>query len=269
MCAMGVDLTLPDFKAPPLDEVVVGVQFSAPTYYSILHAREVWELFCEEFPTVSEQPRIEPQFEMFGGTQQPNFQFNFGPPPTRSRLWFSSEDNSHLFQFQEDRLLLNWRRQGQNSSYPRHERLIEIFSVHLRKLNAFYKMKYATGLIINQAEVTYLNTVPVSNFSEAGDWFRLFGVPQLKIESLNAILTEVVENAEGQPFARMSYEILPIWEQSTGQRAIRLSLTTRGKPDDDSIESGLNFIAMAREKIIRRFCELTTEKAHQIWGRQA
>jgi uncharacterized protein (TIGR04255 family) len=265
---MGTDLPLPDFQSPPLDEVVVGVQFSAPLEYSILHARDVWALFESDFPIVTEQPRLEPQFEIFGGNPQPSFQFNFGPPPTRGRLWFSSEDNSHLFQFQEDRLLLNWRRQAQGSTYPRHEKLIQIFSDYMSKLDDLFKMKYATGLKINQAEVTYLNTMPLSDFSEAGDWIKLFGSPELKIELLNATLTEIVENAEGKPIARVSYDIQPVWEPVTGQKAIRLSLTCRGKPDDESTASALSFIATAREKIVRRFCDLTTDKAHKIWGRQ-
>jgi uncharacterized protein (TIGR04255 family) len=265
---MGTDLPLPDFQSPPLDEVVVGVQFSAPPEYSILHASEIWALFKSDFPIVSEQPRLEPQFEIFGGNPQPSFQFNFGPPPTRGRLWFSSVDKTHLFQFQEDRLLLNWRRQGQNSTYPRHEKLIEVFSDYLGKLDRLFKVNYVDGLNINQAEVTYLNTIPLSNFSEAGDWIKLFGLPELKIELLNATLTEIVESAEGKPTARMSYDVQPVWEQVTGQKAIRLSLTCRGKPGDESTASALSFIAEARENIVRRFCDLTTEKAHEIWGRQ-
>ncbi len=259
---------LPDFISPPLEEVVVGVQFSTPPAYSILHASEVWELFKVDFPVVSEQPRLEPQFEIFGGNPQPAFQFNFGRTSTRGRLWFSSEDDTHLVQFQEDRFLLNWRRQPQKSSYPRHEKLIEIFSDYLVKLNNLFLGKYKTGLNINQAEVTYVNTIPVMDFSEAGEWIKLFGSLGLNIELLNATLTEVIETTERKPVARMTYEIQPVWEQNSGQKAIRLSLTCRGKPDDESLISALSFIATGREKIVGRFCDLTTDKAHSVWGRR-
>ena len=265
---METDLVLPDFKNPPLEEVVVGVQFSAPPNYSILHASEIWDLFKSDYPVVSEQPRLQPQFEVFGGNPQPNLQFSFGPPPTRGKLWFVSEDGTHLFQFQEDRLLLNWRRRGLENTYPRHEKLIAIFSNYLEKLDKFYKAKYSAALSVNQAEVSYINALPVSDFSEAGDWIKFFGSSELKIELLSATLTEIVQNIEGKPIARMSYEILPVWEQLTEQKAIRLSLTSRGKPDGESTHSALAFIANMREKIVQRFCDLTTEKAHKIWGRQ-
>jgi uncharacterized protein (TIGR04255 family) len=265
---MGADLTLPDFESPPLEEVVVGVQFAAPPGYSILHASEVWTLFKSDYPDVTEQSRLEPQFEIFGGNPQAGFQMNFASPPTRGRLWFSSSDNTHLVQFQEDRFILNWRRQGANSSYPRYEKILENFSRYLSELNKFVEGKYSTSLVINQAEVSYINIIQVPDFSEAGSWIKFFGSPELNLESLNAILTEIINSDVGKPVARMSYEIQSVWTPDMMQKAIRLSLTCRGKPNKENLDSALDFIAMAREKIVRRFCELTTDDAQKKWGRR-
>ncbi len=47
---------LPDFAEPPLDEVVLGVQFEPVSGYSAVYAKDIWELFRSEFPKVQEQP---------------------------------------------------------------------------------------------------------------------------------------------------------------------------------------------------------------------
>ena len=59
---------LPDFTDPPLDEVVIGVQFAPVPGYNSVHSMGIWELFQPEFPKVVEQPMIETQFETFGGS---------------------------------------------------------------------------------------------------------------------------------------------------------------------------------------------------------
>lgn len=57
---------LPDFRTPPLNEVVVGVQFAPARGYQQILAGEVWELYRAQFPTVEEMPPIPPAFETFG-----------------------------------------------------------------------------------------------------------------------------------------------------------------------------------------------------------
>ena len=58
---------LPVFSNPPLDEVVLGIQFTPVSSYTSVHGNDVWALFREEFPLVQEHPALEPKFETFGG----------------------------------------------------------------------------------------------------------------------------------------------------------------------------------------------------------
>ena len=60
------DNNLADFKAPPLNEVVMGIQFQPVPGYQQIRALEVWQLFREQFPVVQEQLPLNPQFETFG-----------------------------------------------------------------------------------------------------------------------------------------------------------------------------------------------------------
>ena len=54
---------LPDFRKPPLNEVVLGVQFNEPAGYRLIRAFEVWSLFREVYPEVHEQPPLAPIVE--------------------------------------------------------------------------------------------------------------------------------------------------------------------------------------------------------------
>ena len=258
-----------DFTDPPLNEVVLGVQFAPVSNYTSAHSRNVWDLFKEEFPVVQEQPLFPPKFETFGGgNPQPIVQFSVGPPPLGSRLWFLSQDKSHLLQFQPDRFLINWRKQRNSQEYPRFERIAKSFDSQLRKLEQHLRRDFSYELDINQAEVTYVNIVPVAEFSDASDWFNIWGVDHFPIEALNANFNEVINNDERKPFARLIYAIQSAVVSDGKQKAFRLSLTFRGKPDGQSAGAGMKFIELGRNRIVTRFGEITTKMAHEKWGRQ-
>src|SRR4051794_13517866 len=67
--------TLPDFCTPPLNEVVVGVQFTPARGYQQIRAGEVWALFRSIFPKVEEFPALPPMFETFGLPQAQHINF--------------------------------------------------------------------------------------------------------------------------------------------------------------------------------------------------
>ena len=165
---------LPDFTDPPLDEVVLGVQFSSVPGYASVYANDIWALFKEEFPSVQEHPILEPKFETFGGANpQPTVQFQIGPPPVGSRLWFISSDENNLLQFQADRFITNWRKRSNPQEYPRFEKIAEAFEENLNTLSEHFQKAFQYKLDINQAEIAYINIIPVGEFSDTGKWFKL------------------------------------------------------------------------------------------------
>lgn len=258
---------LPDFAQPPLDEVVVGVQFSSIPGYTSTQVKDVWELYKSEFPKVQEHPLLDPVFETFGGSnpQQNGMQFRFGPPPIRSRLWFISDKADHLIQFQEDRLLLNWRKGPNGNEYPRFEGIARSFESHLCSLQKYVEGSLQTSLDINQAEVSYTNIIKVEKYAEISDWFKCIGFEGINLENLNTSFTEVVENESGKPFARLIHEIQSVVTTDGKVKAYKFSLTFRGQPFGNKIIDALDFINAGREKIVTRFAELTSEQAHVKW----
>lgn len=232
-----------------------------------MFARGVWELFAKDFPVVQEQSLIPPHFETFGGSNlQPNFQLQFGAP-IGSRLWLFSENSNHLVQFQPDRFLANWRKSPNPHPYPRFEGISEAFESNLNTLNQHLTEFFGQGLDINQAEVSYINIIPVSDFSEAGQWFSLWGDNQLSVETLNSNFTEVIRDSDGKPLARLHYEIQSVFTVDGNQKAFRLNLTFRGKPIENNVASAMRFLARGRETIVTRFSAITTNQAHKNWER--
>ena len=262
--------TLPDFQDPPVDEVVLGIQFDPPHSYTSVYASKIWDLYRAEFPKVIEVPRLEPQFEIFGGNAPPGINFNFGPPPLRGRLWFLSEDESHLIQFQEDRLFLNWRKRPNGLTeqpYPRYEQIAAAFRHSVELLNNLFVETFGNGLQITQAEAAYINNVPGKAPSDVGKTFTFLQAGSLNLEGYATTLVETLHDQAGKPLARAYYELQSFIGQD-GSNLARFNLTVRGKPAGTAIEDSFRFVDFARENIVSKFCEMTTPEAHENWGRR-
>ncbi|MDP2738907.1 MAG: hypothetical protein Q8O82_09480 [Pseudorhodobacter sp.] len=73
---------LPDYSRPPLDDVILGVQFASVPAYTSVDSKGVWDLFRSDFPKIQEHPVLDPQFETFGGANlQVGPQIIVGAPP--------------------------------------------------------------------------------------------------------------------------------------------------------------------------------------------
>lgn len=259
---------LPDFTDPPLDEVVLGIQFSPVPGYTAIDSMDVWSLFKGEFPNVEEHSVLEPQFETFGGANvQAGPKIRVGSLPIGSRLWFLSEDGNHLLQFQPDRFVANWRRQPNAQVYPRFEGLCEAFEANVGKLRDHLKRRFDHNLEINQVEVGYINIIPVDEFSEMNGWLKMWENTKIEIEALNISFNEVFKSNDEKPYARLNHQIQSVYTSNGKRRAYRLSLVFKGKPAGEDIASAIAFLQTGRDAIVTRFGEITTERAQQAWGR--
>ena len=262
---------LPDFKKPPLSEVVLGVQFAAPQGYQQILSRDVWDLFRAEYPIVQEQPAIQPTFETFGlpafgSMETASFQLFSGIP--HCRYWFVRGDGQEIIQFQNDKMLHNWRKIGDESTYPRFEWMVSRFENELNLLQAYVASLTPQVLSINQCEISYLNSVvdPQGDLGAPSDWLNFLKFDDLNIDDFAAMLREVILSETGLPVGRLicdaRTEIKP-----NGLRGIAFSLTVRGAPQGTDIKSALEFLTKGREIIVSKFANLTTHKAHESWGR--
>lgn len=259
---------LPDFRSPPLNEVVLGVQFNPPHGYQQIYAGAVWNLYRKEFPNVEEQPPLPPTFETFGLPSK-GMQLGLTTGATHDRFWFLRPDGDELIQFQQDRILHNWRKVSEGTNvYPRFEVMMERFRGELDLLEEYMNGLTAQTLLINQCEIAYVNHIASSDDQapRASDWLRFVTFGDKEPDDFSLGFREVIHDADGNPQGRL------ICEASLGIRADRrrvivLTLTVRGAPKENTIKSALDYLIKARELIVCRFAELTTEEAHLKWDR--
>ncbi len=260
---------LPEFTLPPLTEVVVGVQFSAPKNYQQIHAGKVWDLFKDKYPQVQELPPIPPAFETFGRSHQQLGmpQISFAPAIGHDRFWFLTANGDELIQFQQDRLLHNWRKNGvTESSYPRYEVMITKFEQEVSQLQDLVATLSPQELLINQCEVSYINQIEVTDDTSISDWLSFVDFKKVQPDNFNLGFGEIIRDENEKPLGRLSCEV-SLGTQAQGKEVIYFSLTVRGAPDGSSIKSAIQFLDRGRELIVNKFSALTTNFAHEKWGR--
>jgi uncharacterized protein (TIGR04255 family) len=263
-------VSLPDFLDPPLNEVVMGVQFVTPKGYHQIYAGKVWELYRDNFPIAEEQPPLPPTFETFGLPQGQQMPFRLFAGAPQNRFWFVSEKKDHLIQFQNDRLLHNWRKSGvEESNYPRFERVIDDFEKELRLLNGLMREIGGSDLSINQCEISYINHVRAEKGKVlvSDEWFRIFNSKAFGADDVTMTLRRAVHDDKGVPKGRLICEISSAVDSSE-ESVLVATLTARGAPASTKIEDALDFIRLGRTLIVDTFAEVTTEAAHKVWGRK-
>lgn len=254
--------------------MVVGVQFEQPDGYQQIRAGEVWSLYRENYPIVEEQPALPPVFETFGLPKASQFDFGLVTGASHDRFWFLAPGKDQLIQFQNDRLLHNWRKVGdQTNEYPRFETIIEKFEAELIALEGYMRAigkRPNQRLKINQGEITYINHIPCEGAPgtacASSNWLSLFSIDACQFEDFNCTFRRRVLGEDGAPYARLSVQAAVGFVPQRG-RVITLNLTFRGAPRGDTVEAAVAFLTVGRQMIVELFTQITTKEAHTAWGR--
>jgi uncharacterized protein (TIGR04255 family) len=263
---------LPDYTDPPINEVVVGIQFQKLSITGA-HIGAYWPRVEGRFPRVSEQPTLDPRLENFGDPSPPALPFAFALGQPESRFWFSSASGVELLQLQADRCLFNWRAVKDGSSYPHFEAIQARFWEELVNWRE-YASERSFELRPNQWEVTYVNRIVIDgaempfsdafSFVNAGLQKGLGGEPEATHFSCQRVLlTET-----NQPWAR-GFLVVRMALQDQKERRIHLEFTVRGPIGDNSSDDEIRTIQLrAREWIVRAFDSLTSPVMHKKWGKR-
>ncbi|WP_113154838.1 TIGR04255 family protein [Nitratireductor sp. OM-1] len=262
---------LPDFESPPINEVVLGVQFEPIPGYHLAHLTEIWNLFRKRYSKVEYQPPLPPVFEAFGArpAQPGGVSFQFGPPFDHPRCWFISEDWHELIQFQPTRFLFNWRQvDGRGGEYPRYESVRGSFSKEFQELDKYCRSTFGSGLQVNQCEITYINRIYGASPKElpnAHEWLSFLRFDDKKIEGYGGGFTEVLRDESGA-HARLFTSVNSAAD-NRGHPMIVVDLTVRGLPKGEGLDQTLEFMDQGRNIIVESFTKITTSYAHKRWGR--
>jgi uncharacterized protein (TIGR04255 family) len=261
---------LPVFTSPPLNEVVLGVQFTPARGYQQIMAGEVWSLFRPDFPLVEEHPPLPPAFETFGPSAAfTPFSIGMLAGAPHNRFFFISPDRDQLIQFQQDRLLHNWRKVGDHGNkYPRFETMSQLFEQEIVKLEIYFNSLESQLILCNQVEISYINQfISESDKAEDVSYFVNFvKFDHLLLEDFKISLRDTIIGPEKAPVGRL-YCDLHSTPSAGGGRTYYLNLTARGTPYNPSKEAALDFLRLVHRIIVNKFVSITTERAQEGWGR--
>ena len=260
------------FDKSPLNEVVLGIQFATPPGYQQIFAGKVWEIFREDFPIVREMPALPQAFETFGlsgVTSAPSVNFSLITGASHDRFWFTAPNDNELIQFQQDKLLHNWKKTADdNALYQSFDVIAKSFEQEINKLNEFFSSEFKIGeLSINQCEISYINHIYVdeSGPSQLQTWFSFLG-PQIEANSINLAFEHPIYDEEEKPFARFHCQAGTLIGPKG--RLVQFTLTVRGMPSQQNSNGVFEFFELGRKEIVKSFADLTTPAAHEKWGRK-
>lgn len=267
---------LPDFDEPPLNEVVLSVQFADLNVMSSIHAGLFWNRIRSTFDKSLEQPALAPVFEVFGGTERifhHQTMLQLLPTAPMNRFWFINADETELIQIQRDRFVHNWRKVEGAKPYPRYEYIKKAFCDGIASFEGFLADEHLGRLVPNQCELSYINHIPLKR-GEAlnselnrifGEWFSPMKVSGSAFEDGDINLRlRLLKNSE--IIGRLHVSIQPA-VQVQGYPMVVMSLTARGRPFSADLEGCLAFTDFARNEIVERFASLTSTEMHRFWRR--
>jgi uncharacterized protein (TIGR04255 family) len=186
-----------------------------------------------------------------------------------NRFWFTSNTGDEIIQFQNDRLLHNWRKVGdQSNEYPRFDAIVTKFQSEAMRLEEYFKRLGGQNLCIRQCELSYVNHIKdnSSEILKISDWLNFLLFPSFEPDDFAVSFRKTIKSPNGDPKGRLICESSTAVEPS-GRHFISLTLTARGVPEQPSIDSALEFLARGRDVIVNTFAEITTDSAHRVWER--
>jgi uncharacterized protein (TIGR04255 family) len=258
---------LPDFDNPPLVEVVLSIQFDALSVIEFIDLAPTWTQLRHRFPKVEEHPPLPPVFEIFG-MPAGSLQLQLSSMPALPRLWFVNDAGTEVLQVQTDRFIHNWRKVGEESEYPRYERIRRTFLSEFLRLNRVIEKRLNRGVTPNQCEITYVNHISPENAAEALKFFQMPDeFPGGSIEDATMQIRFVLPDAEGHPAGRLNVQAGPAITRA-GERVFQFMLTVRGRPSTADLSGAREFMDMGRAAIVNSFAALTTDIMHKTWGRR-
>jgi uncharacterized protein (TIGR04255 family) len=207
---------------------------------------------------------------MFGlPTTAVQFGFNMLTGPIHNRFWFLTKLGDHLIQFQQDRLLHNWRKIGGGTSYPRFESILPNFKNELEALDNYFQKLGNERLVVTQAEISYINHIPLDGFSNSfspQQWLSFIDANEPPVDEFALVTKHILSDKEAKPYGRLYRESVTGSDEK-GRKILSLTYTVRGRPAADSIENAIEFIIEGRHMIAEHFVRSTTPYAHEQWRR--
>lgn len=270
------DAPRPDFKKPPVSEVVLGVQFNKLARLDSLQMGGLWEKFRNEYPNNKSMPSLDQKIEEFELSERPGIKFSVEHEPPMPRYWLENKAHTELIQLQNDRFIFNWKQTEAHEQYPRYEKVRAKFRKHFKTFSSFVKDRDLGEIVPNQCEVTYVNMLMAGDgWSSHGQFGQIFASLSGRCsdkflwtpEEAQFRISYVLRNTQNEPVGRLYFNVEPRLRVPDRVPMIRFTITARGAPLRKSDAGIIEFLNFGRDNIVRGFASFTTKKMHKIWER--
>ena len=263
---------LPDFARPPVDEVVLSVEFAPIAGFSAPHFGLYWERIRSIYPRLETKPPISsPGDPLAAPPTQLSLSLLAAP---EVRCWFLEERGTYLIQLQNDRFLQNWRKVEGTEVYPRYPVLRERFERDWTSLLGFLKDEGLGQPRVQQCEVLYVNNIEYekgwSGYGELDKVVATITTPSHKGRFLPAPerasmqMTYALENDAGRLFVTLT----PIIRSRDNAEVLQIRISARGAPKSSDVRDVLDWLDLGRKWVVRGFADFTTDNMHKIWGKK-
>jgi len=272
----GFDGPRPDFKKPPVNEVVLSLQFEPLDEFNAAHIGVLWQKFRLRYPKTTTKGAIPPVIERFGELRPQTFSFSVVEAPEVPRCWFENKAGTELIQVQRDRFLFNWKQTAAREKYVRYERVRAKFLRHLKTFERFLQENNLGKIKPNQCEITYVNELHIGDgWLRYGQLAKVFAIwsgrhsDNFLKEPEDAVFRARYSmlSKQGMPLGRLHVSCDPRIRTSDGKQILRLEITARGAPLKKTRKAAFEFFDFAREYVVRGFASITSKRMHEIWER--
>lgn len=263
-------LDLPDSSNPPVVETLLSAQFDRLSGLQTAHFGLYWNVVHDRYPRTEEHGELPSLVERFPEQAQPSvgIQFQALEAPPTPRFWFVNDAGTELIQVQRDRFIKNWRKVGEEASYPRYERVRAGFDQDFIAFGEFVTTNHLGTIRLNQCEVTYINHIVAGEgWKSHEDIDKVFTVWRQPTSSFPGQAQDLAFRARfpifednGSFAGRLHITLQPVTRLTDGVPMFLLDLTARG------ISKDTDFYDLGRQWIVRSFAEITTPTMHEIWG---
>lgn len=260
----------PDWKRPPVIEVVLGLQFDMLPALTNGHLGWFWGDMHAEFPNSDDAPPIPPVVEAFG-KQAP---FGFPALGLRhatgdSRLRMTSADGTRMVQIQNGWLVANWTKRP-DTEYPGFTGVKALFDQALNRFSSFLERRKLGAIRPNLWEVTYIDHLPVGTVWNTladlpGIFPGLFGDGSCPAGTREAVDSTWAWHLSPHP-GRLRISVQSARTNSDPQHEILLVRSiARGPLGSDKAESLDDALNFGRSSVVDTFMGLASEKAKAYW----
>lgn len=257
---------LPDYQDPPVAEIVAAVQFSPVGSFRIPEIIRLDEAFGSDWSLFEAREALEAIVESPPGVPPAGrFGLGFGSPPQRAM--FSGGDGRWLLQVQHDRVALNETRMP--TSRPSARTAIPELRRQLAKVGPALGQDSLNGCPSTPelVELVYVNHIDESRgFTSWGDLGELLvgigsspGTARMTDPEGMQVAWSFPLNESGAFVGRFRAEVVPA---ATG--GIQLQLNSRRYVQG---RDPFAVLEQCHEDIVCGFDDMTTPKAHEIWGK--